>query len=769
MDRYKVYMLVFLSAFVMSIVLLFMSPRWTDFVIDKFSSLYDFNWHINQQPGIESGDQYQPDIQLKISEGSKDSLNDNLQNNVSDYITGFIKFKDKDPAQKVELRYRNKRLWNDSLMHKSWGINTDKKERVGDYRKVNLIRLKSKYLLNSHLGYLLANKMGLISPESEILYLSMNGQRDGLRLFVPQVDESFLRAQDLMPTDIYVGKLVSAEDMLKGDFSHNETFLSPTFWEKASCNNHYPCDSKAPLEALLSFEDNDLIKMIDVKQFARLAVYLDFIDAVHTHNWVLYYDAYREKFLPLILDPVAWWISIDPSSKQYTEESGILMAELNKSEYFLIEKEKVLKEFRQSGHDDFIVSMDREVEKLLKKISDNTGYYDNRSRWVAYEDAKADVEYFRQAIVKRLDLVYEENEIELESVRYTETREGMNLSEVVSSSADKTPTSVDDASIKQQETVNEKIWQGNVYIEEDMDIDYPLTIKAGTHVFLSEKVVIKFNNKLAVKGEKANLVTFSRRTRNKAWGSLVLTSGSSGSTIEYATVQGGSGAKGKLFEYTAMVSVHDVKNITFKNVMFKNSSITDDMVHLVYSDVLFEECLFKDSYLDALDADISSIEIVNSEFISSGDDAVDLMTTSAYIADTTFVGSLDKGISIGENSRLVTKELTFIRNNIAAQAKDNSSALLYNTSVEGNGVDFDAYSKNWRYAAGGSFFLINSNKTSAEYKVDIRQKSKLYSNFAIVDVGDNSKHIHYPMDKKEILNKARLPLEGLMERYVVAD
>jgi hypothetical protein len=769
MVRYKVYILIFLSAFLMGILLLFINPGWTKFVLDELSSSYDFDWHIKQPPGIEDNGDYQPDIQLQISQHSKDSLDNNLKKNGSDYITGFIKFKGEDTVQKVELRYRNKRLWNDSLMHKSWGVTASKKERVGAYRQINLVRLKSKYLLNSHLGYLLAEKMGLFAPKSEILYMSMNSRRDGLRLFVPQIDESLLREQDLMPTDIYVGKIVSAEDMLKGDFSHNETFLSLKFWRKASCNNHYPCDSKAPLEALLNFKDNALIKMVDVKQFAVLAVYLDAIDAVHTHNWVLYYDAYREKFLPLILDPVAWWISIDPSNKQYTEASGILMAELHKSEYFLIEKEKVLKQFRMAVYDDFIVSMDREIEKLLKKISINTGYYDNNSRWVAYQDAKAEVEYFRKAVLKRLDFVYEKSETELKAIRDTETEEGKKLSQAASSATDKTLTPGEGAFIKQQEIATEKVWQGNVYIEQNMDIDYPVTIKAGTRVFLSEKVVIKFNNKLFVKGEKANPVTFSRRTENKAWGSLVLMNGSSGSIIEHAVIQGGSGAKGELFEYTAMVSVHDVRNVTFKNVIFKNSSITDDMIHLVYSDVLFQQCLFKDSYLDALDADISSIEIVNSEFISSGDDALDLMTTSAYVVDTTFIGSLDKGISIGENSRLLTKGLTFTSNDIAAQAKDNSSALLLNTSVKGNRIDFDAYSKNWRYAAGGSFFIVNSDQVAAEYRVDIREKSNLYSNSPIVNVGNSNEQVHYSIDEGVILNKAREPLENLMEKHGIGN
>ena len=748
MRRYKVYILIFLFAFVMTFLLFIMNPGWSKFVLDKLSNADDFDWQIKPSPGLEDNGRYHPDIQLQISSRSKDSLNNGLKKNSLNYITGFIKFDDEDNLLKVGLKYRNKRLWNDSLMHKSWGIKTSKKERVGGYRKANLIRLKSKYLLNSHLGYLLADKMGLFSPKSEILYMSMNSQRDGLRLFVPQVDESFLREQHLMPTDIYVGKILSAEDMLKGDFSQKKTFLNPAFWKKAACNNHYPCESKAPLEALLNFEDNAPLKMIDVKQFAVLAVYLELIDAVQTHNWVLYYDAYREKFLPIVLDPVAWWKPVDLSSESFTEPSGVLMAELHKSKSFLIEKEKALKAFRVGIYDDFIAAMDIEIEKLLTKISDNSGYFDNRSTWVSYEDAKIEIEHFRKVIVKRLDYVYETNEAALKDIRDTQDEAALN---------------------RKQEVVAEKIWQGNIYLEQNMDIDYPVSIKAGTHVFLAEKVVIKFNNKLMVKGEKDNPVTFSRATSKKAWGSLVLTNGSSGSTIEHAIFQGGSGAKGKLFEYTATVTVHDARNIIFSNVTFKNSSITDDLVHLVYSEVMFKQCLFKDSYSDALDADISSVVIIDSRFVSSGNDAVDLMTTSAYIADTSFTGSVDKGISIGEDSRLVTTGLLFTRNNIATQAKDNSSALLINTSVEANKVDFDAYSKNWRYAAGGSFFLVNKGAISAKYKVNIREKSSLYANFPMDNVGSSDKEIHYQVDDSVILNKAEGALGGLMEKYAIGD
>jgi hypothetical protein len=228
-----------------------------------------------------------------------------------------------------------------------------------------------------------------------------------------------------------------------------------------------------------------------------------------------------------------------------------------------------------------------------------------------------------------------------------------------------------------------------------------------------------------------------------------------GSHFRHCIFKDGSGDKGDLYEYTAMFSVHNVKDLLVEECQFYDSHKTDDMVHVIYSDVSFSKTKFIRSLSDALDVDISNVKVDHCEFIDSGNDAIDLMTTNAIVTNTKFTQSVDKAISIGEKSQLLAINNFIKGNGIGMQSKDTSKAYIYNSSFIGNKVAVDAYHKNWRYSYGGTISLENCLFENNNKTATVGKKSKVFINHSYLDRPDNFEQKSL-IKKKIIINNNRV-------------
>ena len=84
------------------------------------------------------------------------------------------------------------------------------------------------------------------------------------------------------------------------------------------------------------------------------------------------------------------------------------------------------------------------------------------------------------------------------------------------------------------------------------------------------------------------------------------------------------------------------------------------------------------------------------------------METEAVVLDSRISNSGDKGISVGEASRLWAINNVLENNVIGVEAKDKSIAVLINTTLRHNQQALHAYRKNWRYGSGGVIRVLKS-------------------------------------------------------------
>jgi len=286
------------------------------------------------------------------------------------------------------------------------------------------------------------------------------------------------------------------------------------------------------------------------------------------------------------------------------------------------------------------------------------------------------------------------------------------------------------------------IWSGDVTISGTKTIDQPLVLRPGTRLLMEEQATLVVEGRLLAQGtadEPIEIIPASNAS--EPWGALVLLGPQAGgSALDHCKVSGGSGAKHDLHEYTAMLSIHDVDDVLIRNCAFRDSKITDDMLHTVYSNVRIENSSFVNAPADAVDLDISNVTIVDSLFEANGNDGLDLMTSDAEIIRSTFKRNGDKGISVGEGSNVVAIDNRLLENEIGVQVKDASIAALVNHSFEGNKKALDAYKKNWRYGEGGTI-AASKAKIVGSQSVVAGKRSKIYLFDSYWDAPTTSKNM----------------------------
>jgi len=317
-----------------------------------------------------------------------------------------------------------------------------------------------------------------------------------------------------------------------------------------------------------------------------------------------------------------------------------------------------------------------------------------------------------------------------------------------------------------------EIWEGVVNIDNVREINNTLIIQPGTTIRLGPGAGLIIRERLIAEGTKKNPIHFlPDHEGQKPWSTIALFGrGSNGSRLSYCEFAGGSGFKGELLEYSAMFSIHDVSSVQVNHCRFYDNKQVDDMVHAVYSDIRFSDCIFERSHSDAIDLDICKGMIERSRFSDSGNDAIDIMATRAAVLDTLFERSGDKGISVGEGSRCFAVNNQIVDNEIGVQSKDGSVASLFNVTFVKNQIALDAYKKNWRYGAGGKIFLYKGQllKNQNHISADKHSLIKVYDSYVDHNITSTKNILIHPtvdanhVEKSSEDKKMRFLLESIL-------
>ncbi len=153
-----------------------------------------------------------------------------------------------------------------------------------------------------------------------------------------------------------------------------------------------------------------------------------------------------------------------------------------------------------------------------------------------------------------------------------------------------------------------------------------------------------------------------------------------------------------------------------------NNGFQEDSINIVNSKGNVDLINIKNSFQDAIDLDFSILNIKELNVENAGNDCVDISSGNYYIKKLNANKCLDKGISIGEKSKVKIENLFINKSKIALVVKDSSNVELLNSVLNNYEQCLAVYRKKQEF--GSSYLNIKKsscpdNKTIVQYNSEI--------------------------------------------------
>ena len=323
-------------------------------------------------------------IELYVPEGSERRLNSELPHSGREYVEASLQYPDGTLGD-VRLRYRGDHFWHWGARKKSLRVKTKKKRLFERMRAMNFSVPKSSDQIVEQLSNELALRFDLIGPHSEMFNLRVNGRNRGLHLLVEQLEEMVVRKSGSMPGDLYSGDMVKRNRFLG---ISQLLFDNAALWEKIAINNHFDEGENSNLRRLVATlnapasadRTRALRDLLDIEAFARFSAFRSVCQTFHyddRHNQRLYFDPWRNHFLPVVWDPLGWHPMAIPK-KGESARPDILTSELDEALYedpmFLAARQRAFEDWFGTGkHDDFIERVDELIAQVSPSLDNDPG------------------------------------------------------------------------------------------------------------------------------------------------------------------------------------------------------------------------------------------------------------------------------------------------------------------------------------------------------------------------------------------------------------
>lgn len=164
--------------------------------------------------------------------------------------------------------------------------------------------------------------------------------------------------------------------------------------------------------------------------------------------------------------------------------------------------------------------------------------------------------------------------------------------------------------------------------------------------------------------------------------------------------------------------------VNISNCTFSANRIGDDCLNIVRAEFQMDKTLFKDIRADAFDCDFCKGKVTNSSFLNIGNDAVDVSGTKITLNNILIDGVGDKGLSAGEDSEMIARDIKVSNAELAITSKDKSTLRLENGEILSCRIGISAFQKKAEFGPG--IVIVNGFKIEgAEIPYLIEDNSSL--------------------------------------------
>lgn len=612
------------------------------------------------------------------------------------------------------------KIRGDSQIHwahekKSLAVEFPDENLFGGMRRLNLSVPDSQYYYIERLNDFRAEKLGLLHAESFFVRLKLNGKDFGVYLAEEDTGQEWLEKKGL------IGYIL---DFNEDDAIAEKSIFSEEnaqFWESETLTDSYTSEPLAALREILNNADD--------KNFAKLIPAIVDIDAFFVWDIMTVLSQSREQNdqppsnnLKLFFDLTTGKFSVIPNNIRIREDEDS-EGRFYKEIPLLTQRILSVAEFKK-----------RRDEMLERYISENReedlAFYDQ-------ERARMQREFFNDFQKFPSNLSYISDSKRFRSyVEENFGRAGADIAHVYTASKINAVLNLPQ-SFKFLREASFSPYEFSAAFPQFV-FEYPNTfrLKAGKHIF-TRHVVIPAGFEVVIEpeaslflGEGVSVVSYSPvfaeglsgapiaiRALNPArpWGSFLVAGTKNRSVFRHVKVSGGSELKGEIngIFATSMLGFHHANAVLENNVI--SYSRGEDALNIKYaSGVIVRGNTFAQTESDAFDCDscsgviegnyfetIGTGENTKTGFGNTGGDAIDLSFANGLeVRDNVIIGATDKGISIGEGSKLVVSGNKIFKSDIGIAVKDLSRAELAENIIVGNKTGIELYKKKTIFGPG---------------------------------------------------------------------
>jgi hypothetical protein len=244
----------------------------------------------------------------------------------------------------------------------------------------------------------------------------------------------------------------------------------------------------------------------------------------------------------------------------------------------------------------------------------------------------------------------------------------------------------------------------------DVDLLFPkglkIVVPEGADIKIAQNKSLVFRGDIEFLGSEQKPIKFGPVTPGKPFGVIAGVVANGKATIQHTLISQPSEAVLRGMNLSGGLSLYGYSTSKLENIEVIDS-FGEDAVNIKYGDLCaLENIKITNAFFDGLDVDFCQIR-ANGIFISAdgkirgaNGDGIDVSGTTGTIENFSISGFADKGISVGENSKIRIKKGLVKENLLGVAIKDGSCALLSNFLFQQNQTDIKAYNKKRGYEIG---------------------------------------------------------------------
>ena len=239
-----------------------------------------------------------------------------------------------------------------------------------------------------------------------------------------------------------------------------------------------------------------------------------------------------------------------------------------------------------------------------------------------------------------------------------------------------------------------------------------LNIVAGVKISIAENKSVLSYSPVKILGTKEKPVIVKALDKNKPFGTFAILGDNNQPkcVINWLDLSGGSEKWINGVYFSGQLSVYHM-DIDMENTLIHGSH-SDDGMNIKYSNVMIDNSKFYGNDVDQVDLDFVIGIVKNSEFKGTkegvGGDNLDLSGSTILVKNNKFSDSIDKGVSIGEETKALLYKNIISNNNISVAVKDLSQAYFIQNTFRDNKIALNNFQK--KQVFGGGFSYIYKNE-----------------------------------------------------------